>query len=231
MTPAAREESLIATELHWYLEQFLPKSSTNSAVELSQVPEPYRQMVSDRLIQWKMVPPPLQQEVLAHETTRNFFLLGARAGTNMDVPLKIVPPPLRQELFRLDVLPPDRRQQSYTNFHNFFELTAAEKQAVLDALPGSERQQFEKTIADLNRLPAEQRELGLRSLSQLARFSDEQRSEFFKGMGRWKQLSLDEQQLWLKVGSHLPPMPPLPPPIPGRVPPLPGVSLATNPSR
>src|ERR1700677_1875490 len=54
MTPAAREESLIATELHWYLQQFMLKSSTNSGIELSQVPEPYHQMVSDRLNQWKI---------------------------------------------------------------------------------------------------------------------------------------------------------------------------------
>jgi len=234
MTPSAREESLIATELHWYLSQFLTKSSTNSGIELSQVPEPYRQMVSDRLNTWKILPPPLQQDVLAHETTRDFFLLGgARARTNLNnVPWTMIPPPLRQELFRLDVLPPDQRQQSYTRFQGFFELTAVEKKAVLDTLPAIERQQIEKTIADLNHLPPEQRNQALRSLGQLANCTEQQRSEFFKCLGRWKQLSPDEQQLWLKLASHLPPMPPIPPmpPAPSRAPPIPGLSSTTRPS-
>ena len=234
MTPSAREESLTATELHWYLQQFLLKSSTNSGIELSQVPEPYQKMVSDRLNMWKILPPPLQQEVLAHETTRDFFLLGARTRTNFNnVPWQIIPPPLRQELVRLDVLPPEQRQQTYAHFQSFFELTADEKKAVLNTLPAIERQQLEKTIADLNHLPPEQRNLALRSLGQLAGCTEQQRSEFFKNLGRWKQLSPDEQQLWLKLASHLPPMPPIPPPMPpppSPAPPIPGLSSAARPS-
>ena len=129
MTPSEREESLIASELHWYLQQFLLKASTNAAIELSQVPEPYRKMVGDRLTLWKILPPPLQQEVLTHETTRDFFLLGARAPAKSDVPPQIIPPPLRQAVLRLEVLPPSRRRQTYAHFQNFFELTAVEKQA------------------------------------------------------------------------------------------------------
>jgi hypothetical protein len=234
MTPSAREESLTATELHWYLQQFLLKSSTNSGIDLSQVPEPYHQMVSDRLNMWRILPPPLQQDVLAHETTRDFFLLGGRARTNLDVVRwQMIPPPLRQELFRLDVLPPVQRQQSYARFQGFFELTTDEKKAVLNTLPAVERQQLEKTIADLNHLPPEQRNLALRSLGQLAGCNEQQRSEFFKNLGRWKQLSPDEQQLWLKLASHLPPMPPMPPPLPpirSHAPPIPGLSSAARPS-
>jgi hypothetical protein len=230
MTPQTREESLAATELHWYLQQFLPDSSTNHDVQLSQVPEPYRKMVSDRLTLWQILPPPIRLEVLAHETTRDFFLLGKRADIGTNVPLAIIPPPLRQELVRLDVLPPQERQQTYSHFQSFFELNATEKQAVLDTLPATERQRLEKTIQALDHLPREKREQALKSLGELAGLTDEQRREFLINMGRWKQLSPDEQQLWLKLATLLPPMPPLPPPIPPRPPTLPALSIATNPS-
>jgi hypothetical protein len=225
MTPQAREESLTATDLHWYLQLFFQPASTNSVVQLSQVPEPYRQMVSERLTQWKMLPPPMRQEVLAHESTRDFFLVGSRAQTNIVAP-QMIPPPLRLELLRLDELPPEQRRQTYANFRNFFELTVSEKQAVLNALPADQRQKLEKTISGIDRLPREQRDLALRTLNQLAGFTDEQRGEFFKNMGRWKQLSPDEQQLWLKLANLLPPLPPMAP----RPPPLPILSRATNPS-
>jgi hypothetical protein len=230
MTPSAQEQSLGATELHWYLQQFLLNSPTNQAVGLSQVPVLYRQMVSNRLTLWKMLPPPLQQDVLAHDTTREFFLMGSHT-TMSNVPSQIVPPPLRDELIRLEGLGPEQRRQTYVHFQDFFELTADEKQTILDALPAAERQQFEKTLADLERLPREQRVAALRSLGQLAGLTDAQRSELFDKMSQWKQLSAEERQLWQKLDVHLPPLPPLPPPLPPQFPPLPGLSLATNPSR
>jgi hypothetical protein len=245
MTPAAREESLKTTELHWYLQHFLSNDSTNNNIQLSQVPEPYRQMVSDRLnvwkilppqIQqdvmeheaardtfserlavWKILPPQLQQEILAHENTRDFFLLGNRVSASAEVPPQIIPPPLKQELIRLDSLQPGQREQAYANFENFFALTASEKKDVLVSLSAAERRQFAKTVADLEQLPREQRELRLHAISRLAGLSDQQRMQFFNSVSRWKQLSPVEQKLWIEVASHLPP------------PPNPGISASANP--
>src|ERR1700722_15758638 len=222
MTHEAREQSLGATELHWYLQQFLLNPSTNHPIQLSQVPVLYRQMVSNRLTLWKMLPPPLQQDVLAHDTTREFFLMGSRT-TVSNVPPEIIPPPLRNELIRLDALQPEQRWETYAHFQNFFELTAEEKKSVLDAVPAAERQQFEKTLAGLERLPRDQRLAALRSLCQLATLTAAQRDDLLYKMGRWKNLSPEEQQLWQRLDPHLPPLPPLPPPLPTRFPPLPGL--------
>lgn len=232
MTPQAREESMVATELHWYLQFFLPKPSTNPVVQLSQVPEPYRKMVEDRLTLWRILPPPLQQDALAHETTREFFLLGPNASLN--VPPQIVPPPLRQELVRLEDLAPEQRRQTYAHFQDFFALTATEKESVLQTLPAAEREETEKTIAELARLSPGQRSLALRSLAQIAGLTEKQRVEFIRNVGRWKQLSPEEQQLWIKMASHLPPMPPLPPPPmppmpPPPIPPLPPSAASSSP--
>lgn len=223
MTPQAREQSMMVTELHWYLQQLLQKSPTNGAIQLAQVPESYREIVSDRLNQWKILPPPLQQEVLAHESTRDFFLLGPRTAVN--IPPQIIPPPLRHELVVLDGMSPGQRRQVYVNFQSFFDLSASEKQAVLDALPPAERQQAEKTVAGLDRLPREQRDQGLRALGELAGSTEERRRQLFDNIGRWNQLSAEEQRTWLKLAGLLPPLPPIFPPLP------PGVSIATNPSR
>jgi hypothetical protein len=245
MTPAAREQSFRTTELHWYLQHFLSNDSTNNNIQLSQVPEPYRQMVSDRLAVWrilppqvqqdvmeheaardtfsdrlavwKILPPQLQQEILAHENTRDFFLLGNRVSASAEVPPQIIPPPLRQELIRLDSLQPGQRQQAYANFESFFALTASEKKDVLDSLGAAERQRFEKTVADLEQLPREQRELRLHAISRLAGLSDRQRLQFFNSVSRWKQLSPVEQKLWIEVANHLPP------------PPNPGISASASP--
>ncbi len=233
MTPAAREQSLQTTELHWYLQHFLSGDATNNNVQLSQVPEPYRQMVSDRLnvlkilppelqqdvlehetardafsdrlATWKILPPELQQKILAHENTRDFFLLGNSVATPAEAALPIIPPQLRQELVRLDSLQPQQREQTYANFENFFALTGPEKQAVLDSLRADERGKFEKTITELERLPREQRESRLRALDQLADLSEQQRQQFFNSVSRWKQLPPVEQKLWLEVARHLPP--------------------------
>jgi hypothetical protein len=238
MTPQRRDQTLWATELYWYLQLFILQPLTNSSViQLSQVPEVYREAVSNQLMLWKLLPPPLKQEVLSHETTRDFFLLGARVSPSNNVPPHVppqmLPPPLRQELLHLEVLPSEQRKQTYAHFQSFFELDAVEKQSVLNTLPVDERQHLQKVVAGLNRMTPKQRETALKSLAQVAELSDEQRQSFFKNFGRWQQLSPEERQVWLKLASLLPPMPPLPPlppPVPPvRSPTLPNLSSATNP--
>lgn len=242
MTPEERNQTLSATELYWYLQLFIitPPTTNASSIQLSQVPEAYREAVSNKLDQWKILPPELKKEVLTHETTRDFFLLGVRAPAagnaqvQAAVPPQIIPPPLRQELLHLEVLPPELRKQAYARFESFFELSAAEKRAVLNTLPADERQQIQKTMEGLDGMSPKQRETALKSLSQVADLSDEQRHNFIKNFGRWRQLSPDEQRLWLKLASLLPPMPPLPPAMTPPMPQagsLPNLSSATNPSR
>jgi len=243
MTPEAREQSLVATELHWYLQQFLRKPAATPAIELSQVPEPYHKFISDRLTLWTMLPPPLQAQALEHESTRDFFLLGARTATrNSGPPL---PPILRAELLRLDGMANDQRRRTYMNFESFFDLTAAEKKAVLETVPSTERQQLESTIAGLDRLTREEREKALLALAQVAGLGRSQQEEFIRNLARWNRLAPEEKEVWIQVTTHFPPMPPLPPPVPPLPPPmpplpsvtpeasanLPSLSSATNPSR
>jgi hypothetical protein len=147
---------------------------------------------------------------MKHESTRDFFLGGARPRGNDSenvASLPIIPPPLRQELSRLDTLHPEERQRVYANFQQFFALTADEQRIVLETLPAGQRTQVEEIVAGLDRLPKRQRDLGLKSLDQLAALNDEQRLVFFNGLNRWKNLPADEKQTWLKMVAILPPRP------------------------
>ena len=72
LDPDDRELRLRATELRWYLEPLLRESPTNRAARLAQVPDDLRDLVRDRLEEWSILPPPLQDEFLDNERTLAF---------------------------------------------------------------------------------------------------------------------------------------------------------------
>jgi hypothetical protein len=207
MSPEAREAVLRATELHEYLEYFIKAPVADRAPQLAQVPLRYRATIKMKLDEFNLLPPGLQQEVLAGKTTANYFLnprppafrIAHRAAT---------PPPLPPEpLGYLSRLSPAQRQEMYASFQHFFDLDNDARRKILSTLPPVERGTVEKTLHDLENLPPEQRDRGLRSISTLAGMSDEQRQAFFENAELWRQLPPSERQTWRKVVVHLPPMP------------------------
>jgi hypothetical protein len=224
MKPEEREAKLTATQLHWYLEQFILMPSSEREAQSARLTPPYREILTQRLGEFERLPPPLQKEVLAHETTRAYFL-GQGALTNGGSVAPSALPPLPGPLNNFSRLPVEQREKMYASFQNYFELEGADKQKVLDTLPAAERQQVEKTLQTLERLPKEQREQGLQSIGRLAGLSDDQRRVFFSNAGRWKEMAPAEREVWLKLIGHLPPQPPanMLPPVPH-----PDGGLATN---
>ncbi len=227
MTPEAREAVLRATELHEYLEYFIKTTATDRSNQVEQIPLEYRATVKEKLREFALLPPPLQQEVLAGKTTANYFLNPSPfAARNVHRPNLPPPPPLPMPpapLSYLGRLSPGQRQEMYTSFQHFFELGDDDQQKILVTLPTDERGQVEKTLRDLEHLPKEQRDRGLQSISALASMPDEQRQIFFKNAELWRQLSQTERQTWRKVVVHLPPLPPMPTPHEGP-------ALATSPT-
>src|ERR1700733_10028229 len=67
LNPDERELRLRATELRWYLMPLLRESSMNRAARLAQVPDDLRELVQNLLMEWSILPPPLQQEFLENE--------------------------------------------------------------------------------------------------------------------------------------------------------------------
>ena len=62
-----------ATELRWYLMPLLRESPTNRAARLAQMPADMRELVQDRLDEWSILPPTLQQEFLENEHILRYF--------------------------------------------------------------------------------------------------------------------------------------------------------------
>lgn len=208
-----REAVLRATELHEYLQYFLNLPEADRTAQLPQVPIEYREVVSNRVRQFALLPPELQQEVLAGKTTANYFL---NPAPPMPPPVRTMrppstpPPPLPpvSPWGYLSRLSPEERQNIYASFQHFFDLNEDDRQKILATLPPDERAQTAKTLSDLERLPREQREQGLLSLSRLAAMTDDQRQAFFKNAALWRELPPTERQTWHKLVVHLPPLPP-----------------------
>jgi hypothetical protein len=213
MAPDAREAVLRATELHEYLEYFIKAPAAGRASQLAQVPLEYRATIQEKLREFDLLPPELQQEVLAGKTTANYFLnprpLLARTVRRPN-PLLPPPPMPPAPLSYLSRLPADQRREMYASFQHFFDLDDDARQKILSTLPLAERGLVAKTLRDLERMPQEQRDRGLQSITMLADMSDEQRQTFFRNAELWQQLPPSERQTWRKVVVHLPPMPPDP---------------------
>ena len=63
LDPNERELRLRATELRWYLLPLMHESPTNRAARLAAIPDDLRPLVKNRLQQWDILPPPLQDGI------------------------------------------------------------------------------------------------------------------------------------------------------------------------
>jgi hypothetical protein len=205
-----RELRLRATELRWYLTPLFHTAPAGRAPRLAQVPEDVRGLVTSRLAQWDLLPPPLQKELLDNDGALHYF---ARVDTN-----NAVASPETQKLAE--------------QFKQFFELTDAEKKQALGTLPDGERAAMEATLQTFNGLPPQQRFLCVRNYAKFAGMSGTERTEFLKNAERWSQMSPAERKSWRDLVTHVPQWPPMPMPV---VPPMPHVipkvnrpSVATN---
>ena len=237
MKPDERELRLRMTQLRWYLLPLMQTPATNRPAQLAAIPDADRELVSNRLRQWDILPPGLQQEVLEYESPMRYFVPGD-STLNTNRVLETTPPQARQELSQkldyLSQLPPEQRRQMYARFQQFFELTDQEKQKTLGVLSPAERQEMTKAVQTFARLPKAQRDLCLESFGKFAGMTDEERRRFFKNAERWREpMSPAERQAWRNLVSHLPPLPPgvgMPPlpPLPNLRAAAPDVRMATN---
>jgi len=216
MAPEERELRLRATELQWYVVQLLPLKGTNRQARLQEVPADIRRLVEDRLTQWDILPPPLQEEMMQNaETLRRYLQL----DTGNPVPQ-----------------PPDESvRKALSNTYKFFELTEREQQEVLGMLSETERRQIERALDSFRKLPPELRARCIRAFGKFATMTPEQREQFLKNAERWKAMTPAERQRWRELVRQVPMWPPEPPaldepPLPP-MPPLPPdfeLSSATN---
>jgi hypothetical protein len=203
-----RELRLRATEFSWYLMLLLRESPTNRAALLAQTPDDIRLLVQDRLQEWKILPPQLQQEFLDNERILRYFA---------HVDMNIVPPedvlhrePSDAERAHWDALSEAERRQVAAGFNQFFGLTPDEKMETLNTLSDAERGQMEKTLQVFDKMPPGQRVECINAFAKFASMDASERAEFLKNAARWSQMSPAERQAWRDLVAHVPEWPPLP---------------------
>jgi hypothetical protein len=224
-----RELRLRGTELRWYLEPLLREPPANRAARLTQVPDDLRELVGDRLQEWTILPPPLQEEFLENERTLAYFTQLDPTKATLAMPEPGGHPALSDDdQARWDGLSENQRRQVTAQFSQFFELTPDEKQKTLNTLSDAERRQMEKTLQSFDQMPPTQRAECVSAFAKFASMDAQQRAEFLKNAARWSEMSPAERQAWRDLVVNVPQWPPLPP---GLLPPVPEESkpaVATN---
>jgi predicted Fe-S protein YdhL (DUF1289 family) len=208
LDPDMRELRLRSTELRWYLTPLLRESPATRAARLVQVPDDIRTLVEDRLNEWTILPPPLQQKFLENERVLHYF---TRVDVTGSPPENAGRGPSNDEQARWNALSETQRRQIAGQINKFFELTPVEKQKVLGTLSDVERQQMEKTLQSFDKLPPGQREECVRAFAKFSGLSTADRAEFLKNAQRWSQMSPAERQTWRDLVANVPEWPPLPP--------------------
>jgi hypothetical protein len=230
LDPNERELRLRATELRWYLTPLLRDTSTNRSARLAQVPDDIRGLVKARLMQWEILPPPLQKEFLENERLLGYF--SHVDATNNPPASGWHGGPSDAEQSRWNALTEDERRRITAQFNQFFELTSADKERTLGTLSGTERAQMEKTLAAFDTLPPQQRAQCVHAFTKFAGMSAQERAEFLKNAARWAQMPAAERKAWRDLVAHVPQWPPLPPalmpPLPPKVQPHFRPVVATN---
>jgi hypothetical protein len=225
LNPDERELRLRATELRWYLMPLLRAAPANRAARLAQVPADIRELVQDRLEEWSILPPPMQQEFLENERILRYF---AHLDVSNNPSENFWREPDAADRAHWNTLSEAERRQVTAGFNQFFELTPDEKQKTLGTLSEAERGQMEKTLLAFEKMPAAQRAECVSAFAKFASMNPQQQAEFLKNAARWSEMSPAERQTWRDLVVNVPQWPPLPDgfvmPIPGEASP----TVATN---
>ena len=187
--PDERELRLRATELRWHLTPLLRVAPADRAARLALVPEDLRGLVSSRLKQWDILPPPLQMEFLNNDRTLHYF---ARVEPTNSVAAS----PAQQKVAEA--------------FDRFFELNRQEKQQALNTLSAAEQAAMKKTLRTFDKLPLQLRATCVRNYAKFAGMSTVERTEFLANAEHWSKLTPAERQSWRDLVAHVPILPPMP---------------------
>jgi hypothetical protein len=210
LPPEQREARLKQFELTCHMLGLMRLAPDKRATRLAAVPSDLRPLVDERLRQWDLLSPRVQQEALEYETTANYFL---RVRSD---------PPSRAEGPGSATAPPppgagERNSRLAEHLSRFLELPAKEQQKTLESLSSPERQAIARTLRAFSQLPPEQRAICLNSFAKFGRMSAEQRDQFLQNAARWNAMSPQERETWRTLVEIVPPgqptsrLPPLPP--------------------
>jgi hypothetical protein len=190
-----RESRLKQLELTYHLQILMRQAPAKRVQHLQGVPKELRPIIDERLKEWNLLPRTIQDEVLTHDVTANYFLRIAPPGSTPAVhdPEPSQPP-----------RPGEPSESLAARFSRFYQLPPEQRQRTLDALPPAEREEIEKTLQQFTTLSPEQRAACIRSFDRLSRMTPAERAQFLKNAERWKAMSPRERETWRDLLKIIP---------------------------
>lgn len=223
-----RERRLTMVELRFYLRPLMTVGGATNR-NLLLVPDRLRPLVAQRLARWDSLEPAVQKEILERDEAINYF---AR--------LRVPPTPFQlkaansAERARLEKhldtwrnLSDNNRKRISLQLNDFFDLPKTEQSKAMENFPPGERDEIQKTLQAFASLPSEQKRICIDSFHRFTSMTAAERSQFLKNAARWQAMSPEDRELWKRLVTKLPPMPPDPkiiPPIPRK----PGPAVAES---
>ncbi len=211
-----RELRLRATELRYYLLPMMRLPAGQREAQLASVPGELRDLVEDRLVQWNMIPPGFQEQLIDNQAALLVFSrLHPESPATADDLMAQLPASrataLEADFNRWQALSPGEQAQLLRGFNHFFELTPDEKERTLRTLSEAERLAMARTLQTFEHLPPEHRAACIRGFQQFVLMPPEEQARFLENADRWAAMSPEDREQWRTVVEQLSQMPPLPP--------------------
>ena len=221
MPAEERNAKLQALELRWYMPHVMRLKPAERASRLETIPEPIRNVIRQRLLQWDILPPQLQQEVLDNETVIKFFERPEQAGGSGKA-LDAMSAGQRDELDKRYkkwmVLPEGERARIVRRFDDFMGMPEAAQSNALARLTDTDYAQMQQTFSQFGTLSKEQRVQAMQGFWKFAELSPAEQAAFLKTAERWRTMSEKDRELWRTVVARAQAARTnAPPPLPGNV--------------
>ena len=215
LAPDERELRLQATELRHYLLLLMPLPATDRARLIPQIPESVRPAVAARMETWQIMPPSMQEEVLANEQlVHSLSQLGALSAAQRNKMLAAMPAgqraKLEADIARWKTLAETTRKGVFAQLSQFFDLTPGEREKAVSKLSDAERDAMKQTVEAFSELTPEQRRTCIRSFEKFAGMSRMEREQFLKKAEAWQRMTPSEREQWREVVAQVPQLPPFP---------------------
>lgn len=216
MPATDRELRLRATELRFFLLPMMRLSLEEREVRLEAVPENLRELVEERLVQWSLIPPTFQRQLMENQAALQLFSrMHPDSAANADELIGQLPTSriarMEDDFARWQSLSDGERTQLLKGFNHFFQLTAAEKKRTLRTLSPEEQMSMEKTLRKFETLPLAQRQACIQGFQQFMLMPPSEQTKFLKNADRWQAMTPEDREQWRTVVNQLSSMPPLPP--------------------
>ncbi|MHC1765997.1 MAG: DUF3106 domain-containing protein [Verrucomicrobiia bacterium] len=198
MPQEEREARLRQMDLTFHLDVLMPMAPADRAERLAIVPPTLRPLIDERLRQWDLLPASMKDAVLEYETTANYFV---RARPSL-------PGGPTQATYATRGQNPSAGEstaKAVESFSQFLGLSPKEQQRTLEVLPPGEREEMERALRIFADLPPEQRRICIESFVKFKQMSKDEVDQFLRNAARWKAMSPRERETWRSLISILPP--------------------------